>query len=283
MQSPDVVVRVAEDADLEKIARDYGTTEPRAFNPFASVDRLKQLPREGLLVAEFKGKYAGFIYWIRTFEARERGRGESTARIVTVRLSRTLKEESVAVALLRRVLKDIDEADVKTIVVDAEGSSPSSVGLFERLGFYTFDRTLHMRYLYPADRKRTQRPHSEVRELAVFMVEVREQCRMFMTACSELEDLISKGPPLEQDGQRIFSAKVWFRIQAALSACAVISKIMWPNPTRKRDDSDELGGSQSLKDEAHPQPLSGESIPIGREKRVRTCRRTTRGVVTSAR
>src|SRR5260370_15018434 len=52
--------------------------------------------------------------------------------------------------------------------------------------------------------------------------------------------MISKVPPLDLEGQRIFSARIWSRIQAALASCSVVSKILWPTAIAKQDRSDRI-------------------------------------------
>ena len=97
-----------------------------------------------------------------------------------------------------------------------------------------------MRYLYPPDRHRKQRSQEEARELAVLLVELREQCRIFMTTYSEVIEMISKGPPMDLEGKRLFNARIWSRIQATLASCSVISKILWPDVFLKRDSSEKI-------------------------------------------
>lgn len=52
--------------------------------------------------------------------------------------------------------------------------------------------------------------------------------------------MISKGPPMDLEGKRLFNARIWSRIQAALTSCSVISKILWPDVFLKRNGSEKI-------------------------------------------
>lgn len=192
-----------------------------------------------MLVAEVDGAYAGFLYWFLAAEPRNDSNVDKYARVVEVKVKREFRDKKVGLRLLAHALKDIDNQNVSAIYVDAPEKNMPLRSLYEGAGFTTFGRTVHMRYLYPPDRTRTQRPRKEARELAVFMVEAREQCRAFMTAYSELTEMLAKGPPSDAEEQRAFSTRVWSRIQAALASCAVVSKILWPQPLPRWDGSDK--------------------------------------------
>lgn len=62
-----VQVRKAVESDLLRVVGRFRQKADRPWGPFSSVERLKAIPQEGLLVAEADGAYAGFVYW---FEGR---------------------------------------------------------------------------------------------------------------------------------------------------------------------------------------------------------------------
>lgn len=84
------------------------------------------------------------------------------------------------------------------------------------------------------------RTDEESRELAVFLVELREQCFLCMTAFAELRMIISNPPPSDEEGKRVYHSGVWLRVQAILSAGSNVSHILWPAPRAK-------AGSESYK------------------------------------
>ncbi len=221
------------------IVEDYARGNTGPLNPFTSVDRLRQIPLRGLLVAEVNGKYAGFLYWYAADNPiLDSGVGKY-ASIAEVHVKKEFWKTNTGLRLLGRALKEIDKEGVSAIYTDA--SNNSLLGLYESVGFATFARTQHLRFLYPKERNRRERSRDEARELAVFMVEVREQCRAFITTYLDLLETLRIGPPSEDaEGQRAFSALVWSRLQAALASCGVISKILWPQKTPKSDGSDKV-------------------------------------------
>ena len=82
------VVRQATEEDLPKIADDYAGRISNPLYPFSSVDRLKQIPRQGLLLAEIDGAYAGFLYWFLAPESGIDGNANQYAHIAEVKVKR---------------------------------------------------------------------------------------------------------------------------------------------------------------------------------------------------
>ena len=233
------LVRQASDSDLPKIVEDYARGNTSLLNPFTSVHRLRQIPLRGLLVAEVDGKYAGFLYWYVADNPILDTNVGRYASIAVVHVKKEFSKTTTGLSLLKHALKDIDGEGVSAIYTDA--SNNSLLGLYESVGFATFARTQHLRFLYPKERNRKLRSRDEARELAVFMVEAREQCRAFMTTYHDLLETLRIGPPTDDpEGQRVFSALVWSRLQAALASCGVISKILWPQKTPRSDGSDKV-------------------------------------------
>ena len=226
MRSLDIVVRQAKEEDFQKIVKCNSGSGSNPFNQFSSIDRLRKLPPLGLLVAEVNKVYAGFLYWFVRDEPKK-GILEKNAHIVNVKVEKRFLKNDVGLSLLKKALTDIEKLQVDAISVNALEADTKLRDLYEKIGFSTVDRTLHMRYVYIRRDNLEKRSDNENRELAVFLVELREQCRAFMTAFSEIMDMISKGPPADNEEQRIFSAKIWSRIQACLASCSIISKILW--------------------------------------------------------
>jgi len=227
MRSLDIVVRQAKEADFQKIIESNAGNGPNPLNLFSSIDRLRQLPHLGLLVAEVNKVYAGFLYWLLIDEPKKKGVPEKNAHIVVVNVEKKFMKTKVGLLLLQKALTDIDKLKVTAISVNALEADTELRDLYEEIGFSTVDRTLHMRYVYTRRGNLVKRSDEENRELAVFLVELREQCRTFMTAYSEIMEMISKAPPADEEEKRIFSVKIWSRIQACLASCSIISKILW--------------------------------------------------------
>ena len=234
------IVRLANEEDLRKIVDDYKDKNPSRLNPFTSVNRLRELLGEGLLGSEIGGIYAGFLCWYPGIETGPEDKNQKFAHIAEIKVKKEFSKRKVGEYLLLQALKEIERQEIPILYIDSPEGNRGLVSLYEKAGFQIFARTLHMRYLYPPDRHRIERPHYEARELAVFLVELREQCRLFMTAYSEIKEMIAKGPYVDAEGQRIFSAQIWLRIQAALAACTIASNILWPRVLVRKDGSDRL-------------------------------------------
>ena len=233
MQSSDIVVRQAKEADFQKIIESNGGIGSNPFNQFSSIDRIRQLPPLGLLVAEINKVYAGFLYWFLIDEPKK-GVLEKNAHIAIVNVKKKYTKTKVGLKLLQKALTDIDKLQVTAISVNASEKNTILRDLYEEIGFSTVDRTLHMRYLYTPRDNLERRSDEENRELAVFLVELSEQCRTFRTTYSEIMEMISQGPPVDEDEKRIFSVKIWSRIQSCLASCSIISKILWKSQISRK-------------------------------------------------
>ena len=233
MQSFDIVVRQAKEADFPSIVESCGGNESNPFNQFSSIERIRKLPSQGLLVANVNEIFAGFLYWIVLDEQRG-GETKKNAYIGRLNVEKRFWKTNVGDSLLGKALKDIDEIKVDSIQVDVPSKSNKLIDLYERIGFSTEDRTYHMRYVYTRLGNQEKRSTEEARELMVFLVEVGEQCRAFMTAHSEVVELIALGPPRNEEERRIFSRKIWSRLQACLASCSIIYKILWPSQLNEK-------------------------------------------------
>lgn len=233
MQFLDVTVRQAKEADFRKIVESCGGTESNPFNQFSSSERIQKLPSLGLMVAEVNNVFAGFLYWIALDEQRD-GVTKKNAHIVILNIEKRFLKTNVGDSLLGKALKDIDKTKVDSIQVDVHSKNRKLIELYERIGFSIEDRTFQMRYVYTRVGNQDKRSLEEARELMVFMVEVGEQCRAFMTAYSEVSELIAQGPPGSVEERRIFSRRIWSRLQACLASCSIIYKILWPSQLNEK-------------------------------------------------
>ena len=239
MSETRLVVEPSVDDDLPFIVEHYGTEGVSPWNPFSSVDRLKDIPHNGLIVARVDGKYAGFLYWFSGTGARWDINVKRFACIAEVMVREEHWGKKIGFKLLREAFRVIDKEGFSAVYTQVPEGNNALKTEYERIGFTTFGRTLQMRYLYPTNLDTKKKSNDEALYLPVFLVELREQCRMFLTAFSEVEDLIAEGPPIDLESKRRFNARIWSRIQAVLSAGSIITKILWLQPTPKKDGSDK--------------------------------------------
>ncbi len=243
-------VRRAVESDLPRIVECYPRKADRPWDPFSSVERLKAIPQEGLLVAEAAGAYAGFVYW---FEGRnpwfDKG-VERYAHIVELQVERQYSGWNTGPVLILEALKEIEAKGYTTVYVDTpEGSAVAGL-LSGRGGYVGHMRFIRLRYDYPREKKWDHRNPDDLRMLRVFLVELYEQSRICLTAYSELERLIDHPNASlmeDQEGKRQVQAQIWSRVQAIVLAATVISRILWPNPAPRKDRSDRMIIERGLK------------------------------------
>ncbi len=86
----------------------------------------------------------------------------------------------------------------------------------------------------PVPEQELQRSTEEARELAVFMVELREQSAQIATAFMAFVSAGKDPPPIDDKGKRQWNQRIWLLVHALLSAASNISHILWPNPDKGR-------------------------------------------------
>lgn len=234
-----VKIRSGVESDFQNIVSHYNGGESPLI-PFSSIERIKCIPIDGLLVAEVENKFAGFLYWfsgkspIHDFGITKYG------YISEVFVVKDFYNMKVGLFLLREAFKRMEEAGLYTIYTHVNESIKPLLRLYEDLGFTTYSRTLHLRLTNPetgpGHRERTL---DEDRELAVFMVELKEQCRSILVTYDELNNILNEVPSSDVDFRRVLNSQIWSRLQSIMSSASIVSKLLWPTPLPKRDGSDK--------------------------------------------
>lgn len=151
-----LLVRSATDLDLQTIVAQYvsaGGVTP--WHPFASLDRIRRLPRKGLLVAEYDGRYAGFLFW---YEGRRPGYDKTVdrfARISDLYLHPSAQGKGIGRAFLREALRRIRETGIDTVVLETDEGNARARRLYESEGFVAFAKVLRYKLKMHEDRPRT--------------------------------------------------------------------------------------------------------------------------------
>ena len=233
-------VRSATEPDFADIVSHYGSDGGSPLIPFSSIERIKCIPIEGFLVAEFDGKYAGFLYW---FSGNEPLRDFGVTKYGYISELRVVKEfynKGVGSALLREAFRRMEKAGLYTIYTQANEGDKPLILLYEDLGFTTYSRTMHLRLTNPETGPALkERKLEENMELAVFMVELKEQCRSLLVAYNELEELLIEVPSLDMESRRVQNSRIWSRLQVIMYFASVISKLLWPSPSPRKDGADK--------------------------------------------
>lgn len=233
-------VRTATKSDFPDIVSHYGSDGGSPLIPFSSAERIKCIPIEGLLVAEVDEKYAGFLYW---FSGREPLHDFGVTKygyISEVRIVKEFYDKNVGLALLNEAFRRMEKGGLYTIYTHLNEGNKALIRLYEDLNFTAYSRTLHLRLtnpeIGPIPRERT---HNENREIAVYMVELKEQCRSLLIAYNELDELFNEVPQSDMDSRRVLNSRIWSRLQAIMYSASVISKLLWPNPLPRKDGADK--------------------------------------------
>ena len=154
-----------------------------------------------MLVAEVDGVYAGFLYWFRGTRRRDDFGNFNYAQILNVSTVEGFNRGKVLLNLIGRASKDIEDAGIGIVYVQTDERSKALIRMYEDVGYTTYARTLHLRLTNRETREPRERTHQENMELAVFMVELKEQCRALLIAYEELNEIIDLGPPSELEAK----------------------------------------------------------------------------------
>jgi ribosomal protein S18 acetylase RimI-like enzyme len=137
-----IVVRVATDADLGSIVAHYGPGGwDSPWDPFADLERIRRVPRSGLLVAEADGAYAGFLFWCEGRKPWYAPSVERYARITDLHVVPPAQGKGVGRALLREALSRIREAGIDTVFLETDEGNARAQRLYESEGFVTVPPT----------------------------------------------------------------------------------------------------------------------------------------------
>lgn len=239
MKESEVNVRQANSGDFENIVNQYGAKGNTPWNPFCSIEKLNQIPLDGLLVAEVNGEYAGFLYWFEGSEPKNDSNVEKFAQILEVNPLEKFAENKVGIFLLREALRQTEKAGLYTSYVHANERNAVLCRFYEDIGYTVMARTLHYRLTNPKNKDQRETTRDEAREMLVHMVELREECRMLLISYKELRELIAIVPSRDMAERRILSSRIWSRLQSVMSSASVISKLLWPTPMPREDGEDK--------------------------------------------
>ena len=138
-----IVIRVANDADLASIVGHYGPGGGDSpWDPFADLERIRRLPRSGLLVADLEGTYAGFLFW---YEGRKPWYAPDVdryARISDLHVVAPAQRKGVGRALMREGLARIRAAGIDTVFLETDETNERAQSLYESEGFVRVSPTV---------------------------------------------------------------------------------------------------------------------------------------------
>ena len=130
--------------DLPRIVEHTGPSGGTPFYPFTDLDKLQNIPRDGLIVGEWQGEYVGFLYW---YSGENPEFDESAGRYGYIEEFQVLEKcrgQGIGRRLLTYALSQMKEAGVDAVYLRTrEGNTPAQ-NLYESFGFRPYSR--HIRY-----------------------------------------------------------------------------------------------------------------------------------------
>ena len=145
-----VVIRVATDQDLRTIVAQYapgGGDTP--WHPFSDIDRIRRLPRKGLLIVEKDGHYVGFLFW---YEGHRPWFDRTTrryARISDLYLHPAFQGSGFGLGFLREALCMIRAVWFDTVFLASVEVNARARHLYETEGFAAYGTVVRYRLRWP--------------------------------------------------------------------------------------------------------------------------------------
>lgn len=141
----DVAVRSWVSEDLALIAQHSGPSGDEPWDPFSDAEALRQMPLEGLIVAEVNEEYAGFLYWFFGRRPWFEPGVDRFGHILEVQVLPRFQGQGVGKALLNHALERLSEESVEVVYIDTTDDNDIARRLYEGAGFDPFLRTIHYR------------------------------------------------------------------------------------------------------------------------------------------
>lgn len=135
-------VRAATASDLPAITGHYAH-EDTPWDPFGSVDRLARVPREGLLVAEVDGEYAGFLYWFEGQSPYFRPGLQRFGYLYELHVKEPFRGRGLAKMLVERFISDAQARGIRQLFVDTDENNAAARRLYESYGFRRYRDVVH--------------------------------------------------------------------------------------------------------------------------------------------
>ncbi len=141
---PAVSFRKASSDDLAKIAEHMKPTGETPLYPFTDVDRLRNIPLDGLIVAEAAGEYAGFLYWYRGEKPDFDESVGVYGYIEEVQVVDRFRGHGIGRKMLAYALNQMKETGVEAVYLRTRDGNTPAQNLYESIGFRPYSR--HIRY-----------------------------------------------------------------------------------------------------------------------------------------
>ncbi len=138
-------IRKATLKDLRKIVAMYGHIGDSPYDPFSSVRRLRRLNLDSLLVADWLGSFAGFVYYFihkRPYFESDAG---DYASIDELHVKRRFWNRGIGSSLLRTAIEEISGKGISTVYVDTDEDNYRALHVYRKIGFKDLRKSVKLK------------------------------------------------------------------------------------------------------------------------------------------
>lgn len=144
MSLAEITIRLAKQQDLGSIEHHYGPLD-NIGDPFCDPGKTREVRLDWLLVAEFQGKYAGFLYWHlgeRPFFALQ---VERFAHIREVQVLEDFQGKGIGRKLIVDAIERLKALGVQEVFLATADTNSVAKSLYESIGFTQFQKQIQYR------------------------------------------------------------------------------------------------------------------------------------------
>ncbi len=138
-------VRKATRGDLRKIVAMYGPIGDSPYDPFSSVRRLLKLNLETLLIAEWQGEFAGFLYYFIHKRPYFEGDVDLYASIDELHVKRKFWNRGIGSALLQGAIEEVSQKGIRIVYVDTDEDNHRALHVYRKAGFKEFRKAIKLK------------------------------------------------------------------------------------------------------------------------------------------
>ncbi len=138
-------IRKATLKDLRKIVAMYGPIGDSPRDPFASVRRLRRLNLDSLIVAEWLGDFAGFIYYFIHKRPYFEPGVRDYASIDELHVKRRFWNRGIGSTLLRAAIDEISQKGISTVYVDTDEDNYRALHIYWKIGFKDLRKSVKLK------------------------------------------------------------------------------------------------------------------------------------------
>ncbi len=140
-----LLIRKAQHTDLPKIVELYGSIGDSPLDPFASVQKLRKLDSNHLLIAEEDGQFAGFLYYFIHRRPWFDAGIDAFATIIELHVQQDFMNRGIGTSLLQEALAHIRNAGITVVYVDTGEDNAVALHIYRKAGFRDFKKQIKLK------------------------------------------------------------------------------------------------------------------------------------------